>query len=100
MGRFKKRKCHKCKYTLRSKNFVQLKNGKPVCDIYKTGIPDEIFFNGKYCSKFELAHKYNIVEMIDNLIKKIKNINKEENKKAEKHQKSRVISIKKDAADK
>ena len=97
MGRFKKRKCHKCKYTLRSKNFVQLKNGKPVCDIYKTGIPDEIFFNGKYCSKFELAYKYNIVRMIENLIEKFKNRKSPKVKNKDNNKKSRVISINKNA---
>ena len=73
MGNFRVRRCHKCKYTLKSKNLVQLKDGKPLCEIYKNGIPDEIFFKGKYCSKFELARKYNIVHMIENLIKKFKN---------------------------
>lgn len=97
MGKLKTRKCHKCKYTLKSKNFVQLKNGKPVCDVYKTGIPDDIFFNGKYCNKFELAHKYNIVQMVDNIIKKIKNGQTKEAKPKTTDKKSRVISIKKDA---
>ncbi|MEG2985192.1 MAG: hypothetical protein RR835_10850, partial [Peptostreptococcaceae bacterium] len=85
------------KYTLKSKNFVQLKNGKPVCEVYKTCIPDDIFFDGKYCNKFELAHKYNIVQMVDNVIKKIKNGKTKEIKSKTTNKKSRVISIKKDA---
>ena len=97
MGNFKTRKCHKCKYTLKSKNFVQFKNGKPVCDIYKTGIPDEIFFKGKYCKQFELANKYNIFQMVDNLIKKLKNKKPPENKPKNNDKKNRVISINKNA---
>ncbi|GAA0715116.1 hypothetical protein GCM10008904_31610 [Paraclostridium ghonii] len=96
MWRLKTRKCHKCKYTLKSKNFVQFKNGKPICDIYKNGIPDEIFFKARYCKNFELAKKYNIVKMVDNFVKKLQGC--KECKKSPKisDKKSRVISINKD----
>lgn len=98
MGKLRTRKCHKCKYTLKSKNFVQLKDGKPVCEMYKSGIPDEIFFKGKYCKKFELANKYNIVEMVSNVVKKVKN-RKIEDTTPQKHtenKQSKVISINKE----
>ena len=97
MGNFRVRRCHKCKYTLKSKNLVQLKDGKPLCDIYKNGIPDETFFKGKYCSKFELAYKYNIVRMIENLIEKFKNRKSPKVKNKDNNKKSRVISINKNA---
>ncbi|KKY00877.1 MULTISPECIES: hypothetical protein [Paraclostridium] len=97
MGRLKTRKCHKCKHTLKSKNFVQFKNGKPICDIYKTGIPDEIFFKARYCKNFELANKYNIVEMLDNFMKKLRGCKECEKKPKVSEKKSRVISINKDA---
>lgn len=63
--------------------------------MYKTGIPDEIFLNGKYCKKFELANKYNIVEMVSNVVKKMKNRKMEGAipKKYTKNKQSKVISI-------
>ena len=103
MGKLKIRKCHKCKYTLKSKNFVQFKNGKPICDIYKTGIPDEIFFKAKYCKNFELANKYNIFEeneysifkIVDKFIKKLISCNESKKRIATNEGKNRVISINK-----
>lgn len=98
MGKIRSRKCHKCKHTLKSKNFVTLKNGKPVCDKHKNGISEEIFFKGKTCKDFELAHKYNIADMVGNVFKKInKHSNGEiKDKPKTKHSKtSTVVSINK-----
>lgn len=97
MGRLRTRKCHKCKHTLKSKNFIQFRNGKPICDIYKNGIPDEIFFKARYCKNFELVNKYNIVEMVENFMKKLKGCKKYEKSPKISAKKSRVISINKDA---
>lgn len=94
MGKMRTRKCHKCKHTLKSKNFVTLKNGNPVCDIHKKGIPEDIFFSGKLCKDFELAYKYNIYDMIGNLFKKVNNKNREEIK-PKKSKSSTVIPINK-----
>lgn len=96
MGIKRTRKCHKCKYTLKSKNFVTLKNGNPVCDIHKKGIPEEIFFGGKTCKSFELANKYNISDMIGNLFKKMNDNNEKKVLTTNsKHKNSKVISINK-----
>lgn len=96
MGNFRARKCHKCKHTLKRKNLVELKNGKAVCDMHKKGIPEDIFFKGKSCKHFELAHKYNLLDMMGNVAKKISNKGKVEGKdKTEKQKNNRVISINK-----
>ncbi len=92
MLNFGTRKCHKCKYTLRRKNLIELKYGKPICDIYITGIPEDIFFKGKPCKDFELAHKYDILKILENIIKKVNN---KKEKKILKSENNKVIFINK-----
>lgn len=93
MGNIRTRKCHKCKHTSKRKNLVELKNGNPICDMHKKGIPEEIFFKGKTCKDFELAHKYNISKMIGNFMKKINN--KQEKDTIKKYRENTVVSINK-----